>query len=399
MDVLVLGGGYAGLLVTKKLERRLPETATLELIDDTGEHLVQHELHRAVRTPSYVDDIAVPLTELMDRATVRESTVTDLDREERAVSLGDGETLDYDYCVVALGAETAFYGIPGVEENATPLKRLEHAATVRREFEAVIDQYGYADPAQDATETGTVIVGGAGLSGVQVAGELATMAREREAADSVEVVLLEQQASVAPTFPENFREATRKALDSLGVTVRTGATVAAADAETVEFENGEAIDYDQFIWTGGIAGNEAMGGDRPEVRADLRLDDRTFALGDAVRIVDADGEPVPASASAAIRGSETAAHNLVSSAEAGENEFIDRQQWDWETPGWLISVGDDAVAQLGPQVFTGSVANAMKSAVGVTYLAEHGSLRRALGVLREEMGDTGEFGKFLKEHF
>jgi NADH dehydrogenase len=402
MDVLVLGGGYAGLLVTKKLERRLPESATLTLVDDTGEHLVQHELHRAVRNPDYLDDIVVPLTELVGRATVREGRVTDLDRDSRTVGLEGGETLDYDYCVVAFGAETEFYDIPGLEEHATPLKRVEHAATIRRAFEGVVDQYGHADPAVTAgdadTATGTVVVGGAGLSGVQVAGELATMARERDASEEVDVVLLEQFDEVAPNFPENFQRAAREALEKLHVDVRTQTTVTSADESTISLDRRDDVEYDQFVWTGGIRGNEAMGGDRPKVRADLRLDDHTFGVGDAVRIVDADGEPVPASASAAVRGSGTAAHNVVAAIEAGENEFVDYRQWNWEVPGWLISVGDDAVAQLGPQVFTGPVANAMKSAVGVTYLAEHGSLRRALGVLREEMGDTGEFGEFLKEH-
>ncbi|MFB6220350.1 MAG: NAD(P)/FAD-dependent oxidoreductase [Halolamina sp.] len=400
MQVLVLGGGYAGLLVTRKLERQLPVEATLTLVDDTGDHLVQHELHRAVRNPAYVDEITVPLAEVTDRATVREAQVTGLDRERRSVSLADGDTLDYDYCVVALGAETAFYGIPGVEEYATPLKRLEHAATIRREFEAVIDRYGHSNPATAGTDeqSGTVVVGGAGLSGIQVAGELATMARERDAATGIDIVLLEQEGSVAPGFPANFRQATRESLDEQGVDVRTRTTVTAADTERISVEDGDDITYDQFIWAGGIRGSEAIGGERPEVRGDLRLDDRTFALGDAARIVDADGDPVPASAAAAVRASGTAAHNLVAAVDAGESGFVDLQQWSWESPGWLISVGDGAVAQVGPQVFTGPVANAIKSAVGVTYLAEHGSLRRALGVLREEMEDTGEFGEFLKQH-
>ncbi|WP_053948310.1 NAD(P)/FAD-dependent oxidoreductase [Halolamina sediminis] len=394
MDVLVLGGGYAGLTVTRKLERRLPASATLTLVDDTGNHLVQHELHRAVREPDYVDDISVPLGEILDRATLREGEVTDVDREGRTVSLAGGDELGYDYCVVALGADTAFYGIPGVEEHATPLKRLEHAATIRREFEAVVDQLGHDDPATDTERTGTVVVGGAGLSGVQVAGELAAMARERDVADSVEIVLLEQEATVAPGFPEQFQRATRDLLDEQGVDVRTGTTVTAADDATITTERG-TIAYDQFVWTGGIRGNEAMAGDRPQVRGDLRLDERTFALGDAVRIVDADGEPVPASASAAVRAAETVARNVVAAATA-DGGFVDVQQWHWESPGWLISVGDDAVAQLGPTVVTGGTANALKSAVGVTYLAEHGSLRRALGVLRKEMDDVEEFAELLE---
>ncbi|MFW5917861.1 MAG: NADH dehydrogenase FAD-containing subunit, partial [Haloferacaceae archaeon] len=159
---------------------------------------------------------------------------------------------------------------------------------------------------------------------------------------------------------------------------------------------GGPIAYDQFVWTGGIRGNEAMGGERPEVRGDLRLDARTFALGDAVRIVDADGEPVPASASAAVRASETVARNVVAAATP-DGGFVDVAQWRWESPGWLISIGDDAVAQVGPTVLTGAPANALKSAVGITYLAEHGSFRRALDVLRKEADDTGSFARLLEQ--
>ena len=386
MQVLVLGGGYAGLLVAKKLERRLPESASLIVVDDTGDHLVQHELHRTIRNPSYVDDVVIPLTELLDRAAVREAVVEAVDREARRVRLSDGETLDYDFCAVCLGAETAYHGIPGVEEHATPLKRLEHAATIRRDYEALLGAGG-----------GTAVVGGAGLSGVQVAGELAAMARERGLAASTEVVLVEQMPSVAPAFPENFQRAVREELVEQGVVVRTGAAVTEATADAVRFERADSLSYDQLVWTGGITGSRALGGERPVVRADFRLDDRTFALGDAARVVDADGEAVPASASAAVRASGTAANNVAAAVRAETmGEFAEFEQWRWESPGWLVSVGDGAVAQLGPRVFTGNVAIAIKSAVGVTYLAEHGSLRRALSLLREEFDDADDLRTLLK---
>jgi NADH dehydrogenase len=387
MQVLVLGGGYAGLLTAKKLERRLPADATLTLVDDTGDHLVQHELHRVIRKPGYVDDIVVPIADVLDRASVREGIVDDVDREHRTVHLADGSTFDYDYCVVALGAETAYYGIPGVEEYGTPLKRLEHAATIRRNFESLLASGG-----------GTVVIGGAGLSGVQVAGEMATMARERGLADETDVVLVEQEPSVAPAFPENFQRAVREALVDGGVTVRTNATVTEATDSTVRFERGADLDYDQFVWTGGIAGGAALDGERPVVRADFRLDEHTFAVGDAARIVDADGEAVPASASAAVRASSTVAKNVVAAVRAEQyGEFADVRQWNWESPGWLVSIGDDAVAQVGPQVFTGPVATGIKSAVGVTYLAEHGTLRQALSLLREELDDVDDVATLLKK--
>ncbi|WP_435097335.1 NAD(P)/FAD-dependent oxidoreductase [Halarchaeum sp. P4] len=376
MHVAVLGGGYAGLLVTRKLEERLPPEDEVVLVDETGDHLVQHELHRAVRYPDIVEDISLPLTDLTERATVREATVTAVDTDGRTVELDDG-TLDYDACVVALGSQTADHGIPGVEEHATPLKRLEHAARLRRKFLDVVETGG-----------GTVAVAGAGLSGVQTAGEFAALAEQEGVRDAVEVVLVEQADTVAPSFPENFRAETRDALEAYGVRIETGTTITEVREDDVVTEGG-SFRYDMLAWTGGVRGPDALDGIRRDVRADLRLADRTFVVGDAARIVDADGERVPASAQAAVRASPTVATNVARVLEAARNDkpVEHLEKWAFETPGWLISVGDDAVAQLGPQVLRGSAANVVKSSVGLTYLAEHGSLRNALRVLREELGD------------
>lgn len=385
MRVAVLGGGYAGLLTAKKLESRLPADVELVLVDDTGEHLVQHELHRAIRAPEFVDAISVPLHELLDRTTVRTDTVEQIDRSAREVDLAADGSLEYDVLAICLGAETAYYGLDGVREHATPLKRPEHAATIRREFLDIVDGGG-----------GTVAVGGAGLSGVQVAGELAAFAREEEAGDRVRIVLLEQRDRIAPNFPDNFRSATREALLDHGIEIRTDTTVAGADSEEITFTDGTALPYDQFVWTGGVTGGKPMEGERPRVRATLALDDRTFVVGDAARVIDADGKAVPASAQAAVRAARVAAENVAEVVAARRAAYRPRlQQWRFDSPGWLISVGDEAVAQLGPQVFTGPAANLIKSSVGIAHLAEHGSLRNALNVLRSEIDAETE----LFDHF
>ncbi|PSP52319.1 NADH dehydrogenase FAD-containing subunit, partial [Halobacteriales archaeon QH_3_68_24] len=249
MRVAVLGAGYAGLTLAKRLEDALPDDEVV-VVDEDGTHLVQHELHRVVRRPSLAEDITLDLREVLDRATVREATVTDVDPDAAVATLETGEgteTLEYDAAAVCLGATTNFYDLPGVEEHATPLKRIGHAHAVRAEFFTAVEDATATDPAR-------VVVGGAGLSGVQVAGELAALAREETDPDAVEVVLLEQLGSVAPSFPENFQRAVRDELEAQGVTVRTETAVASADAGGLDLANGERLAYDQFVWTGGIRG-------------------------------------------------------------------------------------------------------------------------------------------------
>ncbi|WP_248897191.1 NAD(P)/FAD-dependent oxidoreductase [Haloplanus halobius] len=376
MRVVVLGAGYAGLTLAHRLESRLPDAADIVVVDESDTHLVQHELHRVVRRPAVADAITVPLDDALDRATVRTTRVEGIDRDARRVRLADG-VLDYDYAAVCLGAETAFYDLPGVADHGLPLKRLDHAREIRE------------DALDTCERDGRIVVGGAGLSGVQVAGELAALADERDA--DVDVTLLERQDSVAPAFPEAFQTAVRDALVAAGVDVRTDARVTGATGEAVELDD-SGVPYDTFVWTGGIRGSDALGGDRPVVRGDLRLDDRTFAVGDAARVVDADGDAVPASAAAAIREAGTVATNLgrlVRHALEADDEtdgFAPRlDPFRFDAPGWIVSVGDDAVATVGPKVFTGAPARAMKATVGAGHLSSVGEITRVVELAREEL--------------
>ena len=428
MQIVILGAGYAGVTLTRRLESMLPPDVDLVVVDEAETHLVKHEVHRVIRRPGVADAIQVPLSELFERARVRIDRVTGLDRESRTVHLDGGDDLTYDYAAVCLGSVTADYGIPGVAEHGLPLLSVEDALEIRTAFHsaagidagadgndegriAVEDADGNSPNGQDRPATdGTavsvtvdaessetpqpdargarvdVVVGGAGLSGVQTAGELAALARETGV--PADVTLLEQMDSVAPNFPANFRAAVRSELETRGVAVSTNTTVERAAPDAVETDQG-TFDADVFVWTGGITGTGAMGGERAMVRDDLRLDERTFVVGDAARAVDADGEPVPASASAAIREAGTVATNLVRLVEherSNDGGFTPRMDpYRFEVPGWIVTVGDGTVAQLGPEVVTGSPARAMKAAVGAGHLSSVGAIRNAVDLAESEL--------------
>src|SRR6056297_1362470 len=99
MLVAVFGAGYAGLTLARKLERTLPVDAELVVVDESPDHVVQHELHRVVRRPGLADDISVALTDVLD-CTVRQATVIGLDADagEATIETADGseELLEYD---------------------------------------------------------------------------------------------------------------------------------------------------------------------------------------------------------------------------------------------------------------------------------------------------------------
>ncbi|MDY6817880.1 MAG: FAD-dependent oxidoreductase [Halobacteriales archaeon] len=373
--VAVFGAGYAGVTTARRLESLLPTDVDLIVVERSGTHLVQHELHRVIRRPSFEDDITVPLEELFEHASIRQATVESIDPEDRQATFDDGSTLSYDYGAVCLGAETAYYDLPGVETHATPLKSLADAHTIRADF-------------LDVLETGgRVVIGGAGLSGIQVAGELAALARQEAAADRVTIELVERLESVAPGFPANFRTAVAEELRERDIVLRTDTAVEAATDSVLETDAGE-IPYDQLLWTGGITGPMALGGDRPRVNSTLQLADGTFVVGDAARVVDRDGEAVPASAQAAVREARTAATNIARLVDHDRSEddlFEPRlEPYSFDDLGWIVSVGNGAVAQVGPTVVRGTAALALKTTVGVGHLTSVGAVRNAVELAREE---------------
>ncbi len=369
MHVAVLGAGYAGVALARKLEDRLPD-AELTVVDERDTHLVQHLVHRAVRYPGVADELTVPFGELFDRATHRQARVTDLDPDAGRATLSDG-SLEFDVGAVALGAETNFYDIPGVEANSTPLKRLDHAERIRERFLDV------------CADDGRTVVAGAGLSGVQVAGELAALAEER--GSDATVTLLEQEPTVAPSFPDRFRRAVREELDDTGVDVRTGRTVTGVADDAVALGRGDRVAFDQLVWTGGITGGEPLA-ERPVVRETLRLGDSTFAVGDAARVVDEDGEAVPASAQTAVREADVAATNierLVAHRRDGDGFEPRLARYGYTSLGWLVSVGDGAVAQVGPTVLRGEAAKTAKTTVAAGYLGSLGAVDRAMAYVQD----------------
>ncbi|MFB6198173.1 MAG: NAD(P)/FAD-dependent oxidoreductase, partial [Halobacteriaceae archaeon] len=163
--VAVLGAGYAGAGAVASLENAL-EDEEIVWISDSDIHFVLHEAHRIIRNPSIEQYISIPVDEIKSPATrFIQDEVTDIHPESRTIELAEGDTVAYDYCVIALGTRTAFYGIPGMAEHAHTLKSRRDAIVIRDSLRSAIAEASRGEPVE-------VIIGGAGLSGIQIAGEI-----------------------------------------------------------------------------------------------------------------------------------------------------------------------------------------------------------------------------------
>jgi NADH dehydrogenase len=373
--VVVLGAGYAGAGAVTALEDKLGD-ADITWVSEHDYHLVLHEVHRVVRDPEAGDAITIPVEEIKSPGTeFIQGHVEGVDTADRTVSLDDDTTIEYDYLLVALGSSTAFYGIPGLEANAHTLKGLDDARRIHRSVRDAARESTPEDPAR-------VVIGGAGLSGIQTAGEVAAY---RDANDApIRITLVEALEEIMPGSDADLQRRVRRMLESRGIEILTDDPITEATADVVHFDERDPLAHDVLVWAGGVTGQDAMEGteidaNHNRVTADATFrtsDERVFAVGDAA-VIDVDGTEVPPTAQAAWDAADVAAANV---ARAIEGRPL--RTWHYTDKGTVLSVGEDAVAHdviYSPvKTFNAFPARFMKKAIGARWIASVTSLRRGL---------------------
>ena len=369
-DVVVLGSGYAGTGAVKRLESVLDDEADITWVSDVDHHLVLHESHRCIRNPEVREKITFDVAEIKSPSTrfVR-GRVTDIDADERSLTLEDGSTVDYDYLLVGVGSRTAFFGIDGLEEHSLTLKSLQDALDIHEAVTEAAREASRSDPAQ-------IVVGGAGLSGIQSAGEIAAFRDKHRA--PVDIHLVEGLDNVFPNNDPVVQAKLRKLLEENDVEIHTGEFIGEVDDETVYVGDETELKYDVLLWTGGITGQDAAEtvavdkderSNRIESASNFRTsDERIFAIGDAALVEQANSNgPAPPTAQAAWQAAEVAGDNI---ARAIRGQPL--KEWCYDDKGTLISVGEKAVAHdvkgLPVDTFGGPAARALKKTVAARWI-------------------------------
>jgi len=377
--VVVLGAGYAGAGAIKSLEDTLNGEADITWVADVDYHLVLHESHRCIRDPSVQDKVAIPVHEIKQPTTeFVQATVTGIDTDERAVQLDEGEDIEYDYLLVGLGSKTAFFGIDGLEEYAHTLKRLDDALGIHDAVQHAAREGSQTDPAQ-------VVVGGAGLSGIQTAGEVAEFRDAHRA--PIDIHLVEGLDEIFPGNDSELQGALRKRLEDRNVNIMCGDFIGEVDEETVYIGDDEELNYDVLVWTGGITGRDCVrDADLDKDERNHRIhsegdfqttDERVFAIGDCALIEQPGDQPAPPTAQAAWQAAEVAGENI---ARAVRGQPL--KTWTHKDKGTVISVGEKAVAHdvMGMPIdtFGGLPAKVLKKGIATRWINDVTGLGRAV---------------------
>lgn len=332
--VVILGGGFGGLVAAQKLKRAKAEVT---LIDRRNFHLFQPLLYQVATGSLSPGEIAAPLRGVLSRqknTRVLLGEAVDVNPEAKRVILRDGAAFEYDSLIVATGSQTSYYGNDAWREWAPSLKSVEEATAIRHKILYAFERAERSDSPEEARAWLTFVIVGAGATGLELCGALAEIARETLRNDfrkihpqEARIILMEGAPRVLGAFPEDLSAKAEKLIARLGVEVIKGVMVTKIDAEGVAFQRGDSVESlaaKTVIWAGGVmstpfgaklAGRTKAETDRSgriKVNRDLTVPNYPdiFIIGDLAHAVGEGGKPLPGVAQVAIQGGAYAAKTI-----------------------------------------------------------------------------------------
>jgi len=355
------------------------EEAEITVVNKYSTHQIITELHRLAVGNVSEKAVALPLHKLLDGTDVgiRIDTVTNIVPDEKRVELASGVNMSYDYLVVALGSETAFFGIPGLQENSLVLKSVDDAKRIHARIIEAIERYAASKDPADAT----FVVGGGGLTGVELVGEMADMLPdlcEKNGVDPKEIKLycVEAMPSILRGFPEDLVERAKTSLEARGVTFLLGQPITEVSGNKVSLKDGRTIESNTIVWAGGVQGNPVVANcgievnrGRATVNAYLQSTSHSdvFLAGDSAVVMNPEGAPYPPTAQLAWQMGETVGYNLFAAIKGGA-----MKEFKPVFSGSLASLGrKDAIGTIGASglKLKGTPACLMKEASNIRYLS------------------------------
>ena len=330
-QVVILGGGFGGLVVAQKLKR---VNVQITLIDRRNFHLFQPLLYQVATGSLSPGEIAAPLRGVLSKqknVQVLLGEALDVDPAGKRVTLRDGATFGYDSLIVATGSQTSYYGNDSWREWAPSLKSVEEATAIRHKILIAFERAERATTPEEARAWLTFVIVGAGATGMELAGALAEIASETLRHDfraikpqEARIILMEGGPRVLSAFPEELSDKAEKLVTRLGVEVTKNVMVTCIDADGVTYkhgENTERLAAKTVLWAGGVASTplgaklaertsaETDRGGRIKVNRDLTVPNfpNIFVLGDLAHAPDEQGKPLPGVAQVAIQGGAYAA--------------------------------------------------------------------------------------------
>ena len=343
--VLVLGAGYAGLQTVTKLQKELSaEEAEITLINKNDYHYEATWLHEASAGTINYEDLLYPVESVLkkDKVNFVTAEVTKIDRNAKKVETDKG-IYDFDILVVALGFVSETFGIDGMKDHAF---QIENVLTTRQLSRHIEDKFAnYAASKEKDDKDLSILVGGAGFTGIEFLGELTDRIPELCSKygidqNKVKITCVEAAPKMLPMFSDDLVNHAVNYLENRGVEFKIATPIVACNEKGFVVEvNGEKqqLEAGTSVWTAGVRGSHLMeesfeGVKRGRIvtNQDLTIagHDDIFVIGDVSAFIPAGEErPLPTTAQIAMQQGEHVAKNIkhILNGEAKEEfEYVDR---------------------------------------------------------------------------
>jgi len=381
--VVIIGGGFGGLAAARALK---DAPVRITLIDRRNHHLFQPLLYQVATATLPPGHIAAPIRGLLkeqDNVTVVLGEVTGIYAEHSTVIValpGGGKSqFEYDYVVVATGAEHSYFGREEFAHHAPGMKTLSDALTIRQKILQVFERAEAEGPRANEGLLTFVLVG-AGPTGVEIAGALAMLTRKTLKSSfrkidpgSARIILVDQAPRILGAFEEELSEKARKHLEGLGVEVRLGHGIEQIDENGVVL-GGERIASKTVIWTAGVAASpvgkwlkaETDRAGRVRIEKDLTVagQQNIFVLGDTASL-EQNGKPLPGVAQVAMQQGNYAGR-LIRRRVAGKKDLPPFRYFD--KGNMAVVAGRYAIVQSGKFKLSGLFGWLPWAAIHIAYL-------------------------------
>ncbi|KNZ43335.1 FAD-dependent oxidoreductase [Acetobacterium bakii] len=422
-NIVVLGAGYSGILIAKKLAKRLKKQVDVKitLIDKKSYHTMLTELHEVAGNRVEEDSIRISLKRIFEgrKVDLKIDTITEIDYDKKTLT-GKCASYTYDYLVMASGSQPTFFGIPGAKEYSYTLWSYEDAVKIREHvFEMFTKAIQETDP-KEKQKLLSFYVLGAGFTGVEMVGELAewipTLCEQYEIdPDMVKIAIVDMMDRVVPSLSEKLSEKAKRRLEKMGVTVMLKTGFEAIGEGSISLKQGEQIFEDQtktVIWAAGIESSEIAkkSGELNQVgRARIKTDeflraegrDDVYIAGDNMYYIP-EGQtlPVPQMVENCEQSSAIVAHNLTS-AVSGTGEM---KKYEPAFHGVMVSIGGRyGISYVGTQnkkfALPSFLSQFVKHFINIIYFIQILGWNKVFSYVRHEFFTIRHCRSFVGGHF
>ena len=375
VHILIVGGGYAGIQTALGLEQLLKKNySKIQLIDRNIYHTLLPSLpeilsKRGFSIIYYKDIIQGKKIDFI------QANFTDIDLDKKLVfTTNPSYRLGYDFLVLSLGSRSFLPNIPGLREYSFQFNSIENANKIAER----LSSKDMIDP----TENTNIVIGGGGATGVEVAGEIASLIKKRNRQYSnIRVILI--SPDLLAGFPTRTKNWVRAYLEALNVELLLGNEyyITEVKPDLVCLRNGRTIRTTMLIWAGGVTalslpqqiGLKTGYNGRVVVNKFLQAEGQknVFVLGDAALILNNKGYPVPTTAYFAEQHGKIAAQNIYSMIkEQGRTMKEYKVESHW-LDNFAISIGSDlAVSRIRGLDLYGYSASKVKKLIKMKYLKD-----------------------------